>query len=127
MIIGIGTDIASIGRIREMIRKYGDRFLRKIFTDAEIDFCSGRADAAVHFAGRWAAKEAFYKALPLSCQRLSSWKSVQITAIPGGGRPVLEVCCDRLGQGIAREGIAAFHLSITHEGEYCIGFVVAEK
>ena len=108
-----------------MILKYGDQFVRKIFTDAEIDFCNDRADAAVHFAGRWAVKEAFYKALPLSCQRLSSWKSIQIAVPAEGGRPVMEVCCDRLGQRIALEGIAAFHVSISHEREYCIGFVVA--
>jgi holo-[acyl-carrier protein] synthase len=126
MIKGIGTDIAAIGRIREMIRKYGDHFLRKVFTDAEIDFCNRKVDAVVHFTGRWAAKEAFYKALPMSCQRFSSWKRIQIVALSGSGRPVIEICGDRLRERIAREAISTFHVSISHEKEYCIGFVVAE-
>jgi len=126
MIKGIGTDIAAIGRIREMIRKYGNHFLRRIFTDTEIDLCNRKADAAVHFTGRWAAKEAFYKALPISCQPLSSWKDIQIVALSGSGRPVIEVCGDRLRERIAREAISTFHVSISHEDEYCIGFVVTE-
>jgi holo-[acyl-carrier protein] synthase len=125
MIKGIGTDIVAVGRIGEMIGKYGDHFLRKIFTDAEIDYCNARADPAAHFAGRWAAKEAFYKALPASCQRVSSWKSVQVTA-PPGGRPVIEVGDARLRERIADEAITTFHLSISHEKEYCVGFVTAE-
>jgi holo-[acyl-carrier protein] synthase len=123
MIKGIGTDIVAIGRIREMIRHYGDHFLHKIFTDAEMEYCGGKADPAIHFAGRWAAKEAFYKALPTSCQRLATWKSIQILAAGENGRPVIEICSDRLRSQVAAEEVSSLLVSISHEKEYCLGFV----
>jgi len=126
MVKGIGTDITAIDRIADMIRKYGDHFLRKVFTDTEIAFCGSSVDAATHFAGRWAAKEAFYKALPSHCQAVSSWKSIQITAHNDSGRPVIEVCDVGLRDSLERQGITSVHVSINHEHDYCIGFVVLE-
>jgi holo-[acyl-carrier protein] synthase len=123
MIRGIGTDIVAIGRIRDMMRRYGDHFLRKIFTDAELKYCSGKADPAIHFAGRWAAKEAFYKALPKSCQRLASWKSIQIIPAGEGEGPIIEFCSDPLRRQVEAEEISSLLVSISHEKEYCIGFV----
>lgn len=63
MIIGIGTDVIEITRIRESIEKFGDRFISKIFTDAEVAYCSSKADPPLHYSGRFAVKEAVVKAL----------------------------------------------------------------
>jgi len=125
MLKGIGVDIVEIKRVEDCINKYGDHFLKKVFTGPETSLCKSKARPAVHFAGRWAAKEAFFKALPLSCQSAASWKSVQILASESG-RPVIDVCSRDLRGRIAGEAIASFHLSISHEHAYCTAFVIAE-
>ena len=127
MVRGIGTDIVEIQRIGKIIEKYGDQFLHKIFTEPEIGFCKRKAVPAIHFAGRWAAKEAFYKALPSSCQSLSSWKSVQVISGERNGEPLLEICSSMLRHQVAKESISALHLSISHEQAYCVAFVILEQ
>jgi holo-[acyl-carrier protein] synthase len=127
MIKGIGIDIVEIQRVEDCINKYGDHFLKKVFTVPEIDFCKRKKRQAVHFAGRWAAKEAFFKALSLECQSTASWKSVQILAPEdGGGKPVIDICGVELKGLIKSASIARFHVSISHERTFCTAFVVAE-
>jgi holo-[acyl-carrier protein] synthase len=63
LIRGTGIDIISVQRIRESIEQHGQRFLDRLFTAREQAYCQGRADPALHYAGRFAAKEAIYKAL----------------------------------------------------------------
>jgi holo-[acyl-carrier protein] synthase len=125
MVKGIGIDIVEIRRIEECIEKYGEHFLRKVFTEQEIAYCRKRKSPAVHFAGRWAAKEAFFKALPWECQAAASWKCVRISAAESG-RPVLELCDAELGRLLKKASVARFHLSISHERTVCAAFVVAE-
>jgi holo-[acyl-carrier protein] synthase len=125
MIKGIGVDVVEIQRIEECISRHGGHFLKKVFTAPEISYCGHKKRPAVHFAGRWAAKEAFFKSLPLQCQAAASWKSVQILS-SGRGRPAIDVCSAELA-GLARKaGIKGFHLSISHERALCAAFVVAE-
>ncbi|TMD51802.1 MAG: holo-[acyl-carrier-protein] synthase, partial [Chloroflexi bacterium] len=62
-IIGLGLDATDIGRISDTIERYGERFLKRIFTEGEIAYCLRRRVPAIHFAGRFAAKEATMKAL----------------------------------------------------------------
>lgn len=126
MIKGIGTDIIAINRIQTIIARHGNRFLRKVFTGPEIAIGESKADQAVYFAGRWAAKEAFYKALPRSCQSVSSWKSIQVLSHKGSGRPEVEICSSVLKQRLRRANIGKMHLSISHEQSICIAFVVLE-
>ncbi|MBN1130402.1 MAG: holo-ACP synthase [Chitinispirillaceae bacterium] len=126
MLIGIGTDITAIGRIEAMIANHGERFLRKIFTADEIAYCRKMANPAIHFAGRWAAKEAFYKALPPSIQSKSTWKGIQIVA-RNGRKPAIEVVDSDLKQAVSFQAIGSIHLSISHEqAGYCVAFVVVE-
>ena len=126
MVKGIGADIVDIGRMEKIILRYGDHFLRKVFTEAEIAFCGQKARPAIHFAGRWAAKEAFYKALPQSCQALSSWKCIQIIAAEKSGRPILEICNTLLQHRLSKEAIERIHLTISHEQTFCTAFVMME-
>jgi holo-[acyl-carrier protein] synthase len=79
MIIGIGTDIIEVTRVHEAMQKYGDRFARRIFTDTEIAYCSAKKTAALHYAGRFAAKEAAFKALEHGWGGSLGWKEVEIT------------------------------------------------
>jgi len=126
MVKGIGTDIIDIDRIKAVVVRHGERFLKKVFAPAEIELCGSRPDSGIHFAGRWAAKEAFYKALPLSCQPVSSWKSIQIVSRDGSGRPEIEICRAELKTCLSEGGIENIHLSISHERSFCVAFVVLE-
>ena len=126
MIRGNGVDIVEIDRIELLVGKYDRHFLNKVFTPGEIDYCSAAARPGVRFAGRWAAKEAFYKALPPSCQPHSTWKSVEILSDQHGGRPAVGICSQGLRDCLAAEGITKFHLSISHERSVCVASVVLE-
>ena len=126
MIQGMGVDIVEIHRIEEMIRKYADRFLGKVFTPAEMGFCDAMAAPHVHYSGRWAVKEAFYKALPSHCQPLSNWKSVEVLPDHTHRRPVLTVVDPGLSRRMAECGISRTHVSISHERTVCVACVVLE-
>lgn len=126
MIKGIGIDIVETNRIKTIISRHKNKFLEKVFTAAEIEFCTGKADQFIHFSARWAAKEAFYKALPLCCQAVSSWKSIQIISDNGTGRPLIAICSNTLKSCLQQEKIENLHLSISHEKQFCIAFVVLE-
>jgi len=122
MVKGLGVDIVEIERIDGLIVKYGEQFLGKIFTPAEIQYCSRMAFPALHFSGRWAAKEAFYKALPSECQKVSSWKSVEI--LPQSGRPVVTVLSDELRHAMDSQGVVQCLLTISHEKKNSVAVVV---
>lgn len=127
MILGTGIDLVDIRRIEKIIGGHGSRFFQRVFSDREIVYCSGHADAARHFAGRWAAKEAFYKALPSSCQPLFTFKSVEVLSSEGSRRPVISVVNGVLKEQMDKDGVARVHISISHERDFCIVYVIMEK
>ncbi|MCG8449345.1 MAG: holo-ACP synthase, partial [Pirellulales bacterium] len=73
-ILGIGTDIIECLRIAQMIDRHGELFLRRVYTEHEIGYCSTKKSATQHYAGRWAAKEAVLKALGTGWRRGISWR-----------------------------------------------------
>ena len=75
---GIGHDIIDISRIDESISKFGDRFLLKLFSEKEIAYCNSKATPAIHFAGRFAAKEAISKALGTGFGEYLKWQDIEI-------------------------------------------------
>src|SRR5881397_1818868 len=88
-IIGLGLDATDIPRIADTLARYGDRFMRRVFTDGEVDYCSRRRVPAVHFAGRFAAKEAAMKALGTGHSHGVLWRDVEV--VRRGGPPQLEL------------------------------------
>jgi holo-[acyl-carrier protein] synthase len=110
-IIGIGLDATDIPRIAGTIERYGDRFLRRVFTDAEIAYCMRRRTPAINFAGRFAAKEAGMKALGTGHTPEVLWRDVEV--VRAGGPPQL-----RFHGGAARRfaamGGESTLLTITH-------------
>src|SRR6188768_1333948 len=86
-IIGTGLDATEISRIAETIERYGDRFVRRVFTDDEIAYCRRRRDAASSFAARFAAKEAAMKALGTGHSRGVYWQGIEV--VRRGGPPQL--------------------------------------
>ncbi len=81
---GIGVDIVEIGRIDDSIRRLGDRFLSKLFTEAEIAYCRSKKNPSQHFAARFAAKEAVAKALSTGWAGEFEWKNVEVFNEPSG-------------------------------------------
>ena len=83
-IVGLGFDATDIPRIAEVFNRYGERFLRRIFTDGEIAYCTRRRNPVPHLAGRFAAKEATMKALGTGHSRGVLWKDIEVVRRPGG-------------------------------------------
>jgi holo-[acyl-carrier protein] synthase len=124
MLIGTGVDLIEIERIAHSIERYGERFLRRIYTDHEIAYCSGKRSSAESFAARFAAKEAGAKALGTGISRGVTWIEFQIARQPGG-RPVLEL----RGRAalLAKElGVKTISLSLTHTGNLAMATVMME-
>jgi holo-[acyl-carrier protein] synthase len=83
-IIGIGIDATEIDRIEAVIERYGDRFLRRVFTEGEIAYATRRRNPAPHFAGRFAAKEAAMKALGTGQALGVMWRDIEVVRGAGG-------------------------------------------
>ena len=81
-IIGLGTEVVEVLRVARLIEKHGELFLRKVFTDREIRFCSSRTRANQHYAARWAAKRAVMKALGAPARGGVRWLDVEVRARP---------------------------------------------
>jgi holo-[acyl-carrier protein] synthase len=124
MLIGTGVDLIEIERIAHSIERYGERFLRRIYTDHEIAYCTSKRSSAESFAARFAAKEAGAKALGTGISRGVTWIEFQIARQPGG-RPVLEL----RGRAalLARElGVKTISLSLTHTANLAMATVMME-
>ena len=83
-IVGIGIDATDIPRVRETYQKYGERFLRRVLTDAEMAYCLRRRDPVPHIAGRFAAKEAGMKAIGTGHSHGVLWRDVEVVRDAGG-------------------------------------------
>lgn len=87
-VLGLGNDIIEIERIRESIEQYKNRFLLRLFTDQERAYCMKHKDPVIHFAGRFAAKEAIAKALGTGIGKDVSWQDIEILNSPSG-KPIV--------------------------------------
>jgi holo-[acyl-carrier protein] synthase len=125
MIYGIGVDLVKIKRVERVIERWGDRFIGRVFTSDEKEFCYKRVYPASAFALRFAAKEAFSKAIGFGMRRGIRWRDIEIFHHPGG-QPYLKL--HGKSAHICREKkITGFHLSLSDEGEYGVAMVVLEK
>jgi holo-[acyl-carrier protein] synthase len=116
-ILGIGVDIIEVDRIAMSIKRFGDRFLKKIFTPAERDYCSGRPLPAQHFAARFAAKEAVLKALGTGWTEQTSFREVEVVRAEGSAPTV--VLSPRIRK-LLPPGPTRFWLSISHTHEHAV-------
>ena len=120
-IIGTGLDATEIARIAAAIERYGDRFVRRVFTEGEIAYCRAKRDFASSFAARFAAKEAAMKALGTGPSRGVFWTGIEV--VRRGGPPQLQ-----LHGGAARRlatiGGRSTLLTITHSDELAIAQVL---
>jgi holo-[acyl-carrier protein] synthase len=122
MIKGIGVDILEIDRIGRIIGTHGTTFLQRVFTPAEIRYCSGKRNAAQHFAARFAAKEAVSKALATGMRGEFSWKNIEVMNDPLG-QPHIAF------SGTLKEALAhaRVHVSLSHSQSHVVAMVVMEE
>ena len=125
MILGLGTDMIEIARIEHSLTRYGDAFLHRIYTPAEIAYCrQKRKTSAESFAARFAAKEAAAKALGTGISRGVTWIELEVLRSPGQ-RPTLHLS-GRAAELAVRLGVRHLSLSLSHTRELAIAIVVAE-
>lgn len=117
--------MVQIPRMNQVMQKWGDRFMKRVFTPGEIDLCLKRAFPPSAFALRFAAKEAFTKAMGLGMTNGMIWRDIEVFHDPKG-KPGLKVH-GKSARACEKEGIANIHLSLSDEKEYAIAMVVLEK
>ena len=124
MLIGTGVDLIEIERIAHSIERYGERFLRRVYTEQEIAYCSRKRSGAESYAARFAAKEAGAKALGTGISRGVTWNEFQVRR-EASGRPTLEL--SGRARLLAQElGVKAISLSLTHTGKLAMATVMME-
>jgi len=124
VIIGIGTDLCEIGRVQRVLDRYGERFAAKILVDAELARFRRHRKPAAYLAKRFAAKEAFSKAMGTGIHFPVNWHNVSVEN-GRSGKPLLRFS-EHLGALLQARGVMAAHLSLTDEVGMACAFVVLE-
>lgn len=124
MIIGIGVDQVEVDRIDRLLADWPDRGAARLFTPAERAVCGSRQRASECFAARFAAKEAFVKALGTGLRDGMRWTEIEVRTHPNG-RPEIRLA-GAAGRRFRERGGRRIHLSFTHEGGQAVAFVVLE-
>lgn len=128
MILGIGTDLANIERIRGTLDRFGDRFRNRVFTEVEQAKAERRKDVAGTYAKRWAAKEACSKALGTGLSMGISWRDMSVTNLKTG-QPTMTVtgwAAERLAAMTPDGHKAVIHVTLTDDHPWSQAFVVIE-
>ncbi|MFC5407316.1 holo-ACP synthase [Cohnella soli] len=123
MIYGIGIDIQTVHQIRDMLDRQADRFLKKVFTSNEIAYCENYRSPEVHYAGRWAVKEAYLKAIGTGMSggyKLSDIETVRLES----GKPHVILH----GSALEHYWQYQYHIyvSISHSGDYAVAQIVLD-
>ena len=124
MIVGTGVDISEVDRIGAAVKRFGERFLKRVFTPAELRYCMAKPNAAERLAARFAAKEAGMKAIGTGLRHGVTWQDVEVVRMPGQ-RPMLEFH-GKAAEFALRLGCKRTHLSLSHTKEQAIAYVILE-
>ena len=122
MVIGVGIDVIQNERIRQSLEKFGTRFINRIYTEGEQQYCKKCANPAIHFAARFAAKEAAFKALGTGWAAGVKWKDVEVERL-ASGKPELHLHGEALERAKSM-GAARFHVSLTHDQLVSVAVVI---
>ena len=126
MIVGIGTDVASIERIAGVLQRHGERFVNRVLTPDErrrYERTHARAKAS-HLAKRWAAKEAFAKAIGTGIHAPFTWQSITVSRDPRGAPGI--VPNPAMASYLRERGVKRAHVSLTDDAGVAVAFVVLE-
>ncbi|MGZ4811259.1 MAG: holo-[acyl-carrier-protein] synthase [Terriglobales bacterium] len=124
MIVGTGIDIAEVPRMAAAIQRFGERFLRRVFTAGEIRYCDAKANRIERYAARFAAKEAALKAIGTGWKNGVAWTDIEVRREPGG-RPSIAFS-GKAAEFAARLGAKRASLSLSHTKEQAIACVILE-
>jgi holo-[acyl-carrier protein] synthase len=124
MIVGTGVDLAEVHRIRASVERFGERFVRRIFTTAEIAYVERKANRYERYAARFAAKEAGMKAIGTGWRRGVTWQDFEVANLPSG-KPTLRFhgVAAQIADGL---GVRHVSLSLTHTSELGMAHVILE-
>jgi len=125
MIVGMGTDLAEIARIEHSIERFGQRFLERVFTPAEIAYCMRKKSFGESFAARFAAKEAAAKALGTGISHGVGWLELEVRREPSG-KPALAMT-GRAAEIAAALGVFRSAISLTHTRGMAMAVVILES
>lgn len=124
MIVGTGIDIVEVPRIGQSIERFGERFLKRVFTESEIRYCESKANRVERYAARFAAKEAAMKAIGTGLRGGVSWQDFEVGR-EAGGRPTMRL--HRKAEQVAQSlGARRSHLSVSHTEGHAVAYVVLE-
>ena len=129
MILGIGTDLVNINRIESILERHGDRFRNRVFSEIEQTKANFRKDELGTYAKRWAAKEAFAKALGTGLRMGISWRDMAVTNLLSG-KPTLSLTGSaelRLQKMTPKGHKAIIHVSLTDDHPWAQAFVIIES
>jgi holo-[acyl-carrier protein] synthase len=124
MIVGIGTDVVSIDRIEKTLQRFGERFVNRVLTPAERVRFDNTLAKASHLAKRWAAKEAFSKAIGTGIHAPFTWQCISVGR-DARGKPGV-VPSPAMEEHLRALGVTAAHLSLTDDAGVAVAFVVLE-
>jgi holo-[acyl-carrier protein] synthase len=125
MIVGIGIDIVRNDRIKRATEIWGERFLNRIYTSREQEYCRRRSKAYLHFGARFAVKEAMIKAAGTVRPNGIQWKDIEIENLESG-QPVVRVT-GRFEKILLQKHVDHIHVSMSHDNGYAVGQVVLES
>ncbi|MDP2895328.1 MAG: holo-ACP synthase [bacterium] len=125
MIHGVGIDIVEVERVRKAIEKYGERFTQRVFTPDEIAHCEGKHDTYLRYAARFAAKEAAFKSLRGRWRKGMRW--LDFETVGEEFRPPTIRLTGAAAMAQQEASVTALHVSISHDRQYAVAVVVAEK
>ena len=123
MIYGVGIDLVKIARMIQVVEKWGQRFLERVFTKGEVAYCYEKKEPYLSLAVRFAAKEALIKAIGSAVP--VSLTDIEVMNIERG-KPLLKIT-GKLEDFFDKKSIRKIHLSLSHEHEYGIACVVLEQ
>lgn len=124
MIVGTGVDLAEVPRIKRSAERFGDRFIRRVFTPLEIAYAERKANKYERYAARFAAKEAGMKAIGTGWKRGVRWQDFEVANMPSG-KPMLRFH-GKAAEFAGRLGVRNVSLSITHTKETALAHVILE-
>ncbi len=116
MVLGLGTDIVEIDRIRGMVERHGEHFVHRCFTEAEREYACRHRDPAIRYSARWAAKEAVVKAIGTGFIEGMTFHDVEIVSLHTG-EPVVQLS-GRAAELAAARGITRILISMSHGRDY---------
>jgi holo-[acyl-carrier protein] synthase len=124
VIYGLGTDVVEIARIEQALDRFGERFAKRILCQSELQRFSAHRQPAAYLAKRFAAKEAFTKALGTGIHAPANWHGVWVKNLPSG-KPVLEFS-EPLRSLLSHHGVSSSHLSLSDERGIAMATVILE-